>query len=187
MPCGIRASEVRRLAEQGERTGTGKEAEGASGTTPRLYEQALDILTTEIREGTIRPGAILKESVVARRFGISRAPARRALAELARTGLAAKANGRGYVIGAPDEVAVGVQIHPSSAASGKTRLQARPSWESIYGEVENQITSFASWRLNEALLARHYGVSEPARPEDVDRLGARELGPRCRSWVGAGP
>ena len=69
-----------------------------SGPTPRLYQRASEILARQIGEGVLAPGTRLQESGIAQQFGISRAPARRALAELAERGLLEKPAGRGYLV-----------------------------------------------------------------------------------------
>lgn len=146
-----------------------------TGTAPRLYERAQILLAERILEGTLPPGSRLNESMVARQFGISRAPARRALEELQRAGLVAKAAGRGYTVRAHSG---GAQSAPSVRlpAEGQVRLSSLSSWEPIYGEVENEIVariSFASWRVNEAELARFYHVSRTVAREVVARLQQR--------------
>jgi DNA-binding GntR family transcriptional regulator len=149
----------------------------ASGPTPRLYQRAFDILAHQIGEGTLPAGTRLQESGVAQQFGISRAPARRALAELAESGLLEKPAGRGYLVrrapaGKPQ------LAPPTSLPTAGARLLPLPTWESIYGEVENEIIAriaVASWRLNEAELARCYGVSRTVTRDVVGRLQQRGL------------
>lgn len=145
------------------------------GTVPRLYERAFEILARQIGEGAIAPGARLRESGVAIQFGISRAPARRALAELDRCGLIEKSPGRGYtVVGAVGSPPSGSA--PTVAEDHPIRLLSSSTWERIYGEVEEEIVariSFATWRVNEAVLARHYGVSRTVARDVVGRLQQR--------------
>jgi len=64
---------------------------------------------------------------------------------------------------------------PAAAAS---RLQALSTWEKIYGEVELEIVAriaFAGWRVNEAKLARAYGVSRTVARDVIGRLQQRGL------------
>jgi DNA-binding GntR family transcriptional regulator len=150
--------------------------DAVSGTAPRLYQRATALLAGQIRDGVLPTGAYVTESIVAERFGISRAPARRALAELERRGLVEKAKGRGYAVldGAP-AAAGRVPVQPEEES---VRLLSLPSWERIYGEVENEIIariSFASWQINEARLARHYGVSRTVARDVVGRLQQRGI------------
>lgn len=147
-----------------------------TGATPRLYQRAFDILAQQIRDGAIAPGTCLLESVVAQQFGISRAPARRALEELARSGLLRKSDSRGYLV--REDAARGARRLATTPAAGASRLQALSTWEKIYGEVEHEIVAriaFAGWRVNEAKLARTYGVSRTVARDVIGRLQQRGL------------
>lgn len=148
----------------------------ASGQVPRLYQRAFDILAGQIKGGTIPPGARLTESGVAARFGISRAPARRALSELQESGRIVKAEGRGYAV--PGEAVANPASSAVPSAGEDLRLVSLSSWERIYAEVEDEIIgriSFASWRVKEAELARFYGVSRTVARDVVARLQQRGL------------
>ncbi|MDO1583521.1 GntR family transcriptional regulator [Rhizobium oryzicola] len=143
---------------------------------PKLYRRACTALAEDIRAGVLAEGTRLTETGVADRFGISRAPARQALGELENLGLLRKAEGRGYDIVAIErraEIEPGGQTHSPPA-----ELQAQSSWELIYPEVEIEVvsrTSIASWRINEALLARHFGVSRTVARDVVARLQERGI------------
>ncbi len=149
-----------------------------AGSSPRLYQRVLDILAAEIVQGALAEGTPLTETAIAARFGISRAPTRRALAELECRGLVKKCATRGYTVIPP----AGKDPRAAAAHSAATgvpealRLVSRPSWERIYGEVESEIiarTSFATWRVNEVAVARHYGVSRTVIRDVVGRLQQR--------------
>lgn len=144
----------------------------SSGPAPRLYQRAFDILARQIEEGTIPAGELLRESNIAQQFGISRAPARRALAELERSGLLEKSAGRGYLV---RKVATRKYRQPAPE-NGPARLHHASTWETIYGEVENEIIAriaSASWRVNEAELGRSYGVSRTVARDVIGRLQQR--------------
>jgi DNA-binding GntR family transcriptional regulator len=146
------------------------------GPSPRLYQRAYDLLAEKIRKGLILPGRELSETSIAGQFGVSRAPARRALRELEKAGLIERANGRGYVVkrGAKAKRA----RSDASDMEPDQKLVLEPSWQRIYREVEEDIAariSFASWRLNEAELARHYGVSRTVARDVIGRLQQRGL------------
>lgn len=146
-----------------------------SGPAPRLYERAAELLTEQIRDGTVAAGTFLTETAVAERFGISRVPARRALAELERKGLVERTRGRGYAILPAAAEASGRPLR-AARARNNLRLVSGPSWERIYGEVEDEIIariSFADWRINEAKLARHYNVSRTVARDVIGRLQQR--------------
>jgi DNA-binding GntR family transcriptional regulator len=113
---------------------------------------------------------------VAAQFGISRAPARRALSELQESGRIVKAEGRGYAV--PGEAVVHLASPAVPSAEADLRLVSLSSWERIYAEVEDEIIgriSFASWRVKEAELARFYGVSRTVARDVVARLQQRGL------------
>ncbi len=148
----------------------------ASGRSAPLYQRAFEILVQQIEAGEIPADTNLQESHVAKRFGISRAPARQALALLEERGLVAKRESRGYRILV--DAAHHVQANKPVAPLNPIRLSSRVSWEHIYGEVEGEIVAriaFGSWRVNEAELARHYGVSRTVARDVVGRLQQRGL------------
>ena len=149
-------------------------ARAPSGASPRLYQRAFEILAGQIRSGQIPPGAQLLESKLTAQFGISRAPARQALAELVRSGLIEKSPGRGYHVAGGRPTAPFVQRTADAGAS--TPLSSLPTWERLYGEVEQEIagrSAFASWRVIEAKLAGYYGVSRTVARDVLGRLQER--------------
>lgn len=156
-----------------------RDERAASGTAPRLYQLAFDALVRQIEQGTIPAGARLLESSVAAQFGISRAPARQALGELERCGLVEKAPGRGYTVRAGPHATPATSATEAMVKVGDDlRRLSSSSWERIYGEVESEIvarTSFASWRLNEVMLARHYQVSRTVARDVIGRLQQRGI------------
>ncbi len=144
------------------------------GIAPKLYQRACDALEREIVGGAVPIGTHLNETAVAERFGISRAPARQALHELERRGLIGKAEKRGYqVISIASDT--GAQPHRQDADEDD-KLHSLSTWEVLYPEIEIEIvsrTSLANWRINEAMLAKHYGVSRTVARDVVARLQQR--------------
>jgi DNA-binding GntR family transcriptional regulator len=150
----------------------------AAGISPKLYRRASDMLSEEIRSGAIAAGVRLSETGVAQRFGISRAPARQALAELERRGLIRRTETRGYDVLASEKGSVPADELSSIGALEQAKFQFLPSWELIYREIEMEIvsrTSLASWRINEAILAKSYGVSRTVARDVVARLQQRGI------------
>jgi DNA-binding GntR family transcriptional regulator len=141
-----------------------------TGAAPRLHERTFEILAARIAEGALPAGTLLLESHLARQFGISRAPARQALARLEQLGLVRRAEKRGYrVHGRPARDAEPAPLAP-------VRLEPAASWQRFYPEVERAIiarTAVASWRVIETELARHYGVSRTVAREMIARLNQR--------------
>ena len=147
----------------------------ATNQAVKLYRQAFEVLAGEIRSGVFQPDKRISETQIAERFSISRAPARQALQELEAQGLVRKADGRGYEVMAGEVSTIGCHV-PQERPS--LELEPRSSWELIYPEVEIEVvsrTALASWRINEAILARHYGVSRTVARDVVARLQERGI------------
>jgi DNA-binding GntR family transcriptional regulator len=164
---------VQRRRARAERTG-GYATEG--GSSPRLYQRVIEILESQIRQGTLAADAALTETAVAARFGISRAPARRALVELEQAGLIARSEARGFVVVAGRRRGKARRQDGNRSEPSELKLVSKPTWERIYGAVESEIIariSFAGWRVNEAVLARHYGVSRTVARDVLSRLQQR--------------
>lgn len=141
-----------------------------SGTVPRLYERAYEIIACQIRCGEMPAGTRLSETGVATQFGTSRAPARQALIRLESAGFVSKAESRGYIV---CDSKVAIAPKKSSQAEKPFHLASLSSWQRIYDEVESEITArtaFASWRIVESELARYYGVSRTVARDVVGRL-----------------
>ncbi|WP_306929059.1 GntR family transcriptional regulator [Agrobacterium larrymoorei] len=133
-----------------------------------------------VANGVIVQGTRLTETMVANRFGISRAPARQALAELERLHLVRKTESRGYDVVAKNRSMqqTGTTDENSLPPADTMRMQPRSSWELIYDNIEIEIvsrTSLAAWRINEAMLAKHYGVSRTVARDVVARLQQRGI------------
>lgn len=138
------------------------------GAAPRLQARVLEILARQIADGTVAPGSVLYESRAAAQFGISRAPVRHALEQLAAAGAIRHAAGRGYVV-------IDAAALPKSgrAPSAPMVLNSAASWERIYKEVETEIvvrSAFCAWRVVESDLARYHGVSRTVARDVLVRL-----------------
>lgn len=148
-----------------------------TGAAPRLYERAHAILGERIADGAIPAGSILLESRVAAQFGISRAPARQALARLEQDGLVRRSDGHGFVVRARGgRRASDAPTAPDPVLNEPVRLASAASWARIYGEVETEIvarTAFGAWRVNESDLAKYYQVSRTVARDVLARLQQR--------------
>lgn len=148
-----------------------------AGAEPPLYHRIVGVLSTEISAGLLESGARLLESRVASRFGVSRAPARQALAELAAEGFIVQADApsRGYVVAATRKRS---NEPAATAQSSPVSFETRPTWQRIYAEAEEAITSriaFGDWRVTETALGSHFGVSRTVAREVLARLQSRGL------------
>ena len=146
-----------------------------AGIAPRLHERAFDILAAQIASGALAPGERLLESRIAERFGISRAPARQALARLERVGLVSRSDGHGFEVmplaGPPPVV-------PAKTISDGASIQLAPesTWQRIYADVEQEVvsrTALGAFRVVENHLAAYYGVSRTVAREVLSRLNER--------------
>jgi DNA-binding GntR family transcriptional regulator len=147
----------------------------ATGAAPRLYEQAREILAAGIERGAISPGEQLSVAEVARRFGISRSPARQALSALEGRGLVVRAGRTGYRVSARDRPAA---TSVKDAAPVSSALSPGRSWERIYREVETALVArmaFGSWHVVENDLAKFYGVSRTVARDVLARLQQRGI------------
>jgi DNA-binding GntR family transcriptional regulator len=133
-----------------------------------LQESAFRVLKGMIEDGRLMPGQRLLEAQVAKAFGISRSPARRALADLLAADLVVERAGRGYqVVGAFD---------PGSdrfATLDQLQLSTTPQWERLYKEVEQELfihALFESVQINELALSRHYDVSRTVTRDLLARM-----------------
>ncbi|WP_170294994.1 GntR family transcriptional regulator [Paracoccus aestuariivivens] len=144
-----------------------------SSPASRLYQQAADALSHEIARGLLPDGRALTQVGVAERFGISRAPARKALEVLVGLGLLAKQESGRFRV-----TTNALPIDAPLPEHSGLRLTAQTGWERIYPEIELAIvsrSSLGSWRLNEAALARHHGVSRTIARDVVGRLQNRGI------------
>ncbi|SOH93328.1 DNA-binding transcriptional regulator, GntR family [Monaibacterium marinum] len=142
-----------------------------------LYNRILHVLTSEIAGSDLQPGNRLMENRIATRFGVSRAPARKALAQLEALGLVAHmtAPGRGFVV---VKNAQKRAAELSSPIDDPFTTDITPTWQRIYGEVEDALTrriAFGAWRLTETGIARQFGVSRTVARDVLARLQTRGL------------
>lgn len=162
---------------------------------PRLYQAAYSVLHHHINERRLPSGLILLEGRIADVLGMSRAPVKRALAQLCDEGLIHRYDGRGYLVGPlSDDVQpqqrdlreFGLSL-PESLAHSIGRF----AWERIYAEVETQVATcipFGTYRVLESGICEQYGVSRTVAREVLSRLRDRALIEKDRHshWI-AGP
>lgn len=157
--------------------------EATAGTRP-IYRKTYEIIAHNIRQSVIPAGAILLVAHVAEKFSISRAPVYQALQLLEAEGLVQKAAGHGYIV-INGRTALSRAIKLDLGATTLTipanvedrqdgePLRSTPIWRAIYEEVEKEIVERAvhgPFRLLEARLASHYGVSRTVAKEVFARL-----------------
>jgi DNA-binding GntR family transcriptional regulator len=144
------------------------------GKAPRLFQQLVDVLSQRVASGAMPAGSVLRTAVVAREFGTSRGPVRRALEQLEQAGLL-QARGLAFVV---QPKAAAAPVVRTRAPSAVPRVTAETSWARIYRDVETSLVarmSFGTWRVIEAELASHYGVSRTVAREVLGRLQQRGI------------
>lgn len=145
------------------------------GKAPRIFEQLVVVLSQRLASGAISPGTVLRTAAVAREFGTSRGPVRRALEELQAAGWLT-GSGLAYLVRGPEDRPE-AKARPAASAAAP-RIAAEASWARIYSDVETTLVarmSFGSWRIVEAELADHYGVSRTVAREVLGRLQQRGI------------
>ncbi|MDN7560739.1 GntR family transcriptional regulator [Burkholderia orbicola] len=136
-----------------------------SGTS--IQARTYRLLRELIESGKIAPGEKLLEARVAKAFGISRSPARIALAQLCEQKLITETAGRGY------QVAGCLAGEAKIANLEAVSLATEPQWQRIYACVERELCKrvlFGAVRLTEERLAEHFNVSRTVARGVVARM-----------------
>lgn len=154
-------------------------AEDAGPMQQRVYAQ----IRAMLEDGRIRPGERLLEVHVAKAFGVSRSPARRALEGLCRDKLVREAPGRGYIaVGRRSDRAGGeLAVLPEAIVEPVAR------WKQVYAEMEQQICIGVvahSLRIIEDRVATHFNVSRTVARDALARLEGEGLVAKDRQgWL----
>jgi DNA-binding GntR family transcriptional regulator len=133
-----------------------------------LYSTIYKVLGNAIQGGRISEGAVLLEGPLARAFGSSPAPVRKALELLERDGLVRRFDGRGLIVGKGKPH----KFDPSILAVEPLKNRP-PSWQGILEEVERVVIHQAisgSGRINELGLARFYRIGRTVAHSILTRL-----------------
>jgi DNA-binding GntR family transcriptional regulator len=146
------------------------------------YRLIHDQLKGAIALGRIAPGLVLLEGPVARIFGTSRVPVRKAFEMLHAGGLLHTFEGRGYLVARPDGSAPEPLRAPlSEAALGFEQalvpLELPSNSERIYHALEAAVSTgiaFGHYRIDENVAADVFSVSRGVVREALSRL--REFG-----------
>ena len=152
-------------------------------------------LAGQIGGGDLPPGLVLLEGAIAEAFQVSRAPVKAALRLLFRDGLVQRFEGRGYMIpGRAEPLRMTLRSAGLRAAIDgieEAPPPPRAGWERIYLNAEREIgaaIAFGRFRVLEARMASHYGVSRTVVRDVLSRMHERRLIAKdARShWI-AGP
>ncbi|WP_206996058.1 GntR family transcriptional regulator [Trinickia mobilis] len=146
------------------------------------YRLIHDQLKSAIALGKIAPGLVLLEGPVARIFGTSRVPVRKAFEMLHASGLLHTFEGRGYLVASPDGSARPPLRAPLSESAlgfdeAPAPLTLPSNSERIYHALEAAVSigiTFGHFRIDESEAAEAFGVSRATVREALSRL--RDLG-----------
>lgn len=164
--------------------------------TLKRYELVAEVLRGNILSGRLPRGFVLMEGPIAERMQTSRAPVQSALRMLADEGHIHRLSGRGYTVGPPEAATellrrdirkVKLHVVPEIADA----LATRGTWQHFYEQVEREVAAcliFGEFRIVEAELASHLGVSRTVARDILGRLHERGLIQKTQSshWT-AGP
>ncbi len=142
-----------------------------------LYLKVVDHIKRCIGEGVLADRVLLTESRISAILGISRTPARQALAYLEQEHLVEKRTSRGYMVGACREGQI-IQLTSDmlQPKSGTDFVHPLKEWEQIYEKIENEIIKLSilsRWRLNALALAKTYTCSRNVIQEVLSKLESR--------------
>lgn len=149
-------------------------------------------LSAAILDGRLPPATVISEEPVARAFGTSRTPARKALNELETRGLLTRFEGRGFLVAGKDATASPnrLTLTPRMLGADEPSLQPGPrnGAERIARNFESTIAGalpFGRFRINEVAAAEHYDVSRTIIRELLQRHHDRGLVRKDRRshWV----
>ncbi|EAR51711.1 transcriptional regulator, GntR family protein [Oceanicola granulosus HTCC2516] len=150
-------------------------------SAPR-YAAITEALEAAISEGRLAPATVISEEPVARAFGTSRTPARKALAELVERGRLERFEGRGFLVAGAGKGAAPRRIELTAESLGADAAPLadvpRQRAERIAETFERVISSalpFGRFRINEVAAAEYHGVSRTVIRELLQRHQDRGL------------
>ncbi len=162
----------------------------------KRHELVGRILRSNIAQGHLPPGLLLKEATLAALLQTSRAPVQRALHDLEADGVVHRSAGGSVLVGPADAEVRPVRADLRDLGLLVTdevdeALQQRGAWERIAAEVEAAVSAclvFGQFRIVEAELAAHHGVSRTVIRDVLGRLQERGLLRKTQTsrWI-AGP
>jgi DNA-binding GntR family transcriptional regulator len=143
------------------------------------YSTIEALIASAIREGRLAPGLVLTEEPIARLFGTSRTPARKALSDLLERGLLERFDGRGLLVPGSGGQPVRERLTADMLGVPEAPPEPQPvSAERIAQDFEAALTRalpFGSWRISEPAAAEHYEVSRTVIRELLSRLQDRGI------------
>ena len=145
-----------------------------------LFQAAATTLRHHIQTGLLKPGLVLLEGPISDRLAISRTSVKRALLLLEEEALIHRFDGRGFLVGTPDDAVSPVRedLPELELAGAEVGGKARPGSQHIQDTVERDILAclvFGQYRMTETDLAAHFDVSRTVARDILGRLQERGL------------
>lgn len=165
------------MTAEHKRWDTNVESHDSAHVSVPIYLKVVEHIRSCIKEGVLVERVLLTESRISSILGISRTPARQALAYLEQDHLVEKRTSRGYVVGACKEGPI-IHLTPDmlQPKSGTDFIHPVKEWEQIYEKIENEIIKLSilsRWRLNALALAETYACSRNTMQGILSKLESR--------------
>lgn len=146
---------------------------------PPRYEAIEQQLAMAIRSRLLPPGIVVTEDPVARLFGTSRTPVRKAFNQLEQNGLIERFEGRGFVVTGAD-APLRMSVTREMLGLSKTSATQPPpvTADRIARDFEASVAQalpFGQYRVHEQAAADHFGVSRTIIRELLSRFQDRGL------------
>ena len=160
----------------------GEPAESGDSERRLRYELIRQRLRQAIVEQRVAPGLVLLEGPVAKVFGTSRIPVRKAFELLHAEGLLSTFDGRGYLVARPGQAVQPQRLTLDAQAlgleAGQATIRIPSESERIHDELEQSISIamiFGRFQIDESAAMDHFNVNRVALREVLSRLVDRGL------------
>ncbi len=161
---------------------TGESGESGDSERRLRYELIRQRLRQAIVEQRVAPGLVLLEGPVAKVFGTSRIPVRKAFELLHAEGLLSTFDGRGYLVARPGQAVQPQRLTLDAQAlgleAGQATIHIPSESERIHDELEQSISIamiFGRFQIDESAAMDHFNVNRVALREVLSRLVDRGL------------
>ena len=152
------------------------------GRAPR-YAMIQQSLRDAIQAKRVPPSLVLLEGPIARLFGTSRGPVRKALELLHEQGVISRFEGRGFLATQDPSAVIPVRAPLTPELFGlvdshRPAVDTRPAADRIFDDVEEAVATclaFGHFRIVETALSEYYSVSRTVAREVLGRLRNQRL------------
>jgi DNA-binding GntR family transcriptional regulator len=170
-----------------------KDEAGRVDSRRHVHEMIAEALRGAIVSGAAGSGGILRPSVLAEVFKVSRVPVSRALETLEQSGLLTRHSQRGFVIagvGGVEHVLSETDIKDVTSSAILDAVRCRTWRDRIYPDLEREVAGrllFGHFQIRSQALAKHYGVSRTVANElmvGLERVGIVRRESNARWYAG---